>query len=95
VVFSITREDLQTLDKREGVREWPPKYHREPVEILRTDRRVLEAWTYFAVTDDTPAREYLPSRAYMELYIKGAEHFNLPREYVGQLRQIETDEQKF
>jgi hypothetical protein len=91
VVYAVTRQDLQTLDKREGANQLPPKYHRERVEIAPTDGRVLEAWTYFAVPDDTPMREYAPSASYMELYIQGAEHFNLPREYVEQLRQIKTN----
>jgi cation transport regulator ChaC len=88
VVFRVTPEDLRTLDKREGV--FIDAYHRERIEVFSVDGKSYDVWTYFAVPQDSPARDYTPHRDYISLYLRGAEQFKLPPEYQEKLRKIET-----
>jgi hypothetical protein len=84
----VTPEDLRTLDKREGV--FIDAYHRERIEVFSGDGKSYDVWTYFAVPQDSPARDYTPHRDYISLYLRGAEQFGLPPEYQEKLRKIET-----
>ncbi len=94
VVFSVSKRDFQRLDHFEGV---PNRYQRELIEVVHQDQRdslVSKVWTYFAVPQDNPPKGYLPSRDYLNLYIRGAEYFGLPPEYLEPLRNTKASEQE-
>jgi hypothetical protein len=44
------------------------------------------AWTYFANKQENG--EFAPHRDYIDFFIRGAEYFALPNEYIGSLRGI-------
>jgi AIG2-like family len=91
VVFAVTERDLDRLDRFEGVKAKPPSYRRSPIEVLDKSRRLYPVETHLAVPADGPSRHYAPSQGYIRLYIRGAEHFGLPEDYVRSLRAIETN----
>jgi len=85
VVFYISKDDLARLDRYEGV---PAAYARERVNVMSVDgTRTDEVWTYIAVPQGA---HFLPHGDYIGHYIRGAEHFGLPQEYIQQLKSIET-----
>ncbi len=92
VVFSVTKRDLTRLDRFEGVRS--RSNERKPIEVIDEAGRTHQVETYFAKPADHPPREYVPSRGYLALYIRGAEYFGLPKSYIQQLREIKTNGQE-
>jgi cation transport regulator ChaC len=90
VVFAVTSRDLDRLDRFEGVKGNSPTYRREWIEVLNKDGNRHKVWTYFAIPKDNPAKHYPPHKDYIKLYIHGAEYFDLPKDYVDELRAIVT-----
>jgi len=84
VVFAVSHRDLKRLDRFEG-----PGYKRGMIDAVDTQGHMHPVWTYFAKPDDPPTKE-LPSREYLDSYIRGAEYFGLPKEYRDFLRSIQT-----
>jgi gamma-glutamylcyclotransferase (GGCT)/AIG2-like uncharacterized protein YtfP len=88
VVFSVSGQDLDRLDSFEGVRSG--SYTRDPIEVTTQDGSRHRVWTYIAVPADNPSKDYTPHKEYIELYIRGAEYFELPATYIEKLRKIKT-----
>ena len=88
VYHIVTSRDLKRLDKREGV--FTEAYHRERLVVRTQEDKDLETWTYFAVPQDIPPKDYPPAKEYLSLYIRGAEHFGIDASYVERLRKIVT-----
>ncbi len=88
VVFTVTRRDLERLDRFEG-----KGYTRGPVDLVDEQGHQVTAWTYFAEPDEPPTKAR-PSRAYIDLYVRGAEYFGLPEKYLEFLRSIPTAAEK-
>jgi gamma-glutamylcyclotransferase (GGCT)/AIG2-like uncharacterized protein YtfP len=86
VVFGVTLEDLASLDRSEGV---PSAYRRDRLPLTWGNLK-QEVWAYFAIPKDDPPKHYKPHEDYLALYIRGAESFKLPSEYIDKLRKIET-----
>lgn len=84
VVFTVARRDLERLDRFEG-----KGYTRGLIDIVDQQGRQVTVWTYFAKPDGPPTKE-LPSREYIDLYMRGAEYFGLPERYLEFLRSIPT-----
>ena len=84
VVFTVTARDLDRLDGFEGTRS--SRYRRERIDVLDVQGLTYRVWTYRANPDDEPPREYQPHSEYIGLYIKGAEYFHLPEDYIESLR---------
>ena len=80
LLWKITKADVRSLDRYEGVRRG--LYKKATVEVLRPDGRKMKALTYIA-TDSTPGT---PRPGYMEKVISGAEQCGLPKTYIDQLR---------
>jgi gamma-glutamylcyclotransferase (GGCT)/AIG2-like uncharacterized protein YtfP len=88
VVFSITPEDLERLDRSEGVSTGA--YRRAQIAIAWGNNLKQQVWTYFALPQDEPPKRYTPHEDYLAQYIRGAESFGLPTEYLNKLKRIET-----
>jgi len=84
VVFAVSDRDLIRLDRFEGV--GTQAYRREMIELRDLNGHPANAWTYFANAEGIG--ECVPHRDYIDLYIRGAEHFALPEDYVRTLREI-------
>lgn len=87
VVFSVSARDLKRLDGFEGV---PNAYKRDRVSVTHQGGQSRAVWTYFANSGDDPPKEYDPHEDYISLYLKGAEYFGLPAEYVESLRALKA-----
>jgi gamma-glutamylcyclotransferase (GGCT)/AIG2-like uncharacterized protein YtfP len=87
VVFGVTLEDLAGLDRSEGV---PSAYRRDRLALTWGKDLSQEVWAYFAIPQDNPPKHYKPHEDYLALYIRGAESFKLPAEYIDKLKKIET-----
>ena len=88
VVFGLTIEDLARLDRSEGVSAGAYRRARLPIAWGRDLKQ--EVWTYLAIPQDEPPKRYIPHEDYLAQYIRGAESFKLPAEYIDKLRRIET-----
>jgi gamma-glutamylcyclotransferase (GGCT)/AIG2-like uncharacterized protein YtfP len=82
VVFTVTRRDLERLDRFEG-----KGYRRGLVDVVDEQGHQVTAWTYFAEPDESPTKAR-PSQEYIDLYVRGAEYFGLPEKYLEFLRSI-------
>jgi gamma-glutamylcyclotransferase (GGCT)/AIG2-like uncharacterized protein YtfP len=87
VVFGVTLEDLAGLDRSEGV---PNAYRRDRLALTWGKGLTQEVWAYFAIPQDKPPKHYMPHQDYLALYVRGAESFKLPAEYIDKLKKIET-----
>ncbi len=87
VVFGLTLEDLASLDRSEGV---PSAYRRDRLLVTWGNHLQQDVWAYFAIPQDKPPKHYVPHQDYLALYIRGAESFKLPAEYIDKLKKIET-----
>jgi gamma-glutamylcyclotransferase (GGCT)/AIG2-like uncharacterized protein YtfP len=83
VYWMLNEEHLETLDRYEGVAQGI--YERRLVSI-QFNEQTQEAITYVTL-DTTP---HTPSLAYMQALIEGAQHFELPNDYLTFLRSITT-----
>jgi gamma-glutamylcyclotransferase (GGCT)/AIG2-like uncharacterized protein YtfP len=88
VVFGLTPEDLARLDRSEGV--LVSAYRRDRLAVSWGNNLRQEVWTYLAIPQDTPPKHYVPQEDYLAQYVRGAEYFKLPAEYIDKLRKIET-----
>ena len=87
VVFSVSECDMKRLDRFEGV---PKSYKRDHISVTDQGGGGHIVWTYFAIPQDDPAKEYDPHEDYIGLYVKGAEYFSLPAGYVESLRALKA-----
>ena len=87
VVFALAPEDLPRLDAAEGV---PHAYRRDPLSVTWGNALQKEVWTYFAIPQDNPSKHYIPHQDYLAIYVRGAESFKLPADYLDRLKKIET-----
>jgi gamma-glutamylcyclotransferase (GGCT)/AIG2-like uncharacterized protein YtfP len=88
VVFGLTPDDLARLDRSEGVATGA--YRRTRLAITWGNNLKQEVWTYLALPQDEPPKRYPPHEDYLAQYIRGAEYFKLPAEYIDKLKRIET-----
>lgn len=91
VVFEIPDLELGALDETEGYRPGRDKnsyWRRECMVFLDDDDgRPLTVAIYFAEPQANPP---LPSKAYKDLILAGARHWNLPADYIAQLQGTEV-----
>jgi cation transport regulator ChaC len=83
-LFEVTESDLDKLDIKEGAKSVPKSYERKQVAVYDESGNEYNALTYEAVVEG----KYLPSRAYMQKIISGAEECKLPKEYIQHLKNI-------
>jgi hypothetical protein len=88
VVFGLTAQDLERLDRSEGVSAGV--YRRARLSVMWGRDLKQEVWTYIAIPQDEPPRRYAPHEDYLAQYIRGAESFKFPAEYIDKLKRIET-----
>ncbi len=92
VLYDVTDADLTVLHYHEGYDPFGPadlnRHLFREVTVLRVGgSEKVKAMTYFAVPDGTAA---LPSAAYRQLIVDGAEHHGLPLAYLAALHAIRT-----
>ena len=95
VIYELMDADLESLDQYEGYLG-PDDQHNEhdrehvTLELVRADDgsipRRVRAWTHIA----RPAHAAPPSARYKACMIAGARHHQLPEDYIGMLKEIET-----
>jgi len=83
VLYEVDEECIASMDRVEGV---PTAYRRERVTVFDDDGEPQEAMTYVA----NRTGEFLPSRSYLEVILRGARAYGLPAEYVRMLERIKT-----
>jgi hypothetical protein len=88
VVFGLTEEDLAKLDRSEGVSVGA--YRRARLSVAWGRALKQDVWAYFAIPPDEPPRNYQPHEDYLAQYIRGAQSFKFPAEYIDKLKRIET-----
>ena len=83
VLYEVDDACLDSMDRVEGV---PTAYRRGRVKILDSAGEPQEATTYVA----NPTGDFLPSRSYLEVILRGARAYGLPAEYIAHLERIRT-----
>ena len=92
VLYEIPPSDLPVLNYHEGYDPYVPATHNERILREVTALRLggsaeVKAMAYFAVPDGTDA---LPSRAYLDSIIDGAEFHGLPKACIAALEAVRT-----
>jgi gamma-glutamylcyclotransferase (GGCT)/AIG2-like uncharacterized protein YtfP len=85
VLYDISPSDLQLLDQYTG---YPHCYLRGDVFLETASKERLPAMTYFAVRQGV----LKPSKRYLDQILKGARAYHLPKDYIGFLKSIETED---
>ena len=84
VLYLLTEEELQRLDKHEGV----PNHYKRICLPVETEAGTVQAISYIAA--EGKVREGLRPRCdYLEHLIKGAEEHSLPENYIRQLKSVQ------
>ena len=83
MLYEIDDACLASMDRVEGV---PAAYRRERVTVFADRGQSLEAITYVA----NRMGEFLPSKAYVEVILRGARAHGLPAGYVQMLERTGT-----
>ncbi|KAG5884656.1 hypothetical protein JTB14_005400 [Gonioctena quinquepunctata] len=91
-IWEIKDEDLESLDKQEGVHA--NIYYPINVDVRTSDGEVVKCRCYRQVgsaeevkLEDLPA-ERKPTPAYVDTMVKGAEESGIPVEYINLLKKI-------
>ncbi len=89
VVFEISKSDLKSLDKAEGV--WFGYDRREDFEVVTNSGKTLVTTTYLPPKMDVNLK---PFGWYLALVVAGAIENGLPQDYIEKLKSTpyETDE---
>jgi len=83
VLYEVGEECLASMDRVEGV---PVAYRRGRVTVFDDAGKSYDVLTYVA----NKTGDFLPSRSYMEVILRGAREYGLPAEYIEGLEQIKT-----
>ncbi|MFQ5781251.1 MAG: gamma-glutamylcyclotransferase family protein [Nitrospiria bacterium] len=82
VLYDLTLDDLKKMDR---FADYPNSYIRQDI-LVRNKQERLPALTYVAIRQGV----FLPSRAYIGKMILGAEHHQLPEDYIAFLKSLKT-----
>ena len=82
-LYEVDESHLMALDEFEGV---PRAYLRQPVRVLDDGDAEREALAYFA----NRTGEFAPSRAYLDIILRGARDHGLPEDYTAALEGLRT-----
>jgi gamma-glutamylcyclotransferase (GGCT)/AIG2-like uncharacterized protein YtfP len=83
VLYEVDEACVATMDRVEGV---PTAYRQERVTVIDDAGDAREALTYVA----NKTGDFYPSRAYIEVIVRGARAHGLPDDYVAKLERIKT-----
>lgn len=86
VVYELSEEDLERLDKFEGVDK--ERYYRKKVKVVLGDGSSIEAWTFFPNSDKKSS--FLPSKKYLETILEGAREHQLSKHFIENLKSIKS-----
>lgn len=87
VLYKLTREELEKLDKHEGVGSGD--YYRKCLKVTLESGEIVVAECYFACKTRSGLK---PNRDYLERIISGGEEHGLPKGYVERLRKFSEDD---
>ena len=79
MVYELQASDVSNLDHLEG------GYKRRPITVYTGDSLAQQAEAYFVVQKEG---EGAPSERYLQVIIKGARHWGLPRDYISSLVEL-------
>lgn len=85
IVYEITREGLELLDKYEG---YPNDYTRVKRTIITLDGHTLLAWVYSVLRKDGDF--IAPSQRYINIIRRTAKESGFPKNYLSYLNSIKT-----
>jgi gamma-glutamylcyclotransferase (GGCT)/AIG2-like uncharacterized protein YtfP len=85
VVFSLTDDDLESLDRFEG---YPEQYDRFVAQIV-TDKGVLDSWVYAV---NRKQSFVAPNRRYLDVIRQAAGRHGFPDNYVRMLEEVQAAE---
>jgi len=90
VLYDISNEDIEALNRFEGMGLQPPVYRHASVNITHETNRndsMTDAYAYEIITKSGP---FKPSRNYMRHLLDGARMWGLPESYIAMLKAIQT-----
>lgn len=85
LVFNLTDEDLESLDRFEG---YPEQYDRFVAQI-DTDKGIMDSWVYAVKRKQSFVA---PSRRYLDVIRQAAVRHAFPDEYVRMLDEVQAAE---
>lgn len=83
VLYEVDEACVHNMDRVEGV---PIAYRRERVSVVNDAGEAREALTYIA----NRTGDFLPSKSYLEVILRGARAYDLPPEYIAALEELRT-----
>lgn len=83
VLYEVDDVCLASMDRVEGV---PIAYRRERVTVFDDAGESHDVMTYVA----NKTGDFLPSRSYLEVILRGARAYGLPAEYIAALEETKT-----
>src|SRR5688572_20444348 len=84
VVWRLTREDVDRLDRREGAKAASPKYIRRAVSVHGFDNsQEMTCESYFVKEDQREEQEVPSTKTYVGYLLDGAREHKLPRHYIA------------
>ena len=92
IVFTLTDEDMETLDLRERA---PDYFKRILVTVVLNDGRSLEGIVAYCACEGRKAPYTPPIHEYKSSILKGAEAFDLSPSWLTKLRNIPSQDPKF
>jgi gamma-glutamylcyclotransferase len=85
-LWLIAPEHSQPLDEQEGLFRDPPAYRRIAVQVETPAGDLVTCRSYQVVSPNHAG--FLPSPAYKETILRGAEELGLPAHYMQRLREV-------
>jgi gamma-glutamylcyclotransferase (GGCT)/AIG2-like uncharacterized protein YtfP len=88
VVWLIPGREISALDDAKACRRGQPGHHydRVPITVRLSDGTTATVETYRVV----PGQSGQPSRTHLDRIIAGAEEYNLPKDYIDELKRTVT-----
>ena len=94
VLYQISELDLGNLDSYEGYNPSRTKnvYTRCEIHVYACGdkKKPLTVFTY--VIENKSMQHIPPNKEYLDLLLKGAEHWHLPHEYIEKVNAVRTEE---
>lgn len=88
VIYNVPDNEMPDLDREEGVNS--NSYVRRSGTVYKDgdENSPLDVEIYFAIPQDNPP--YLPNQKYKNHIVNGARNWELPAEYIAELKKIQV-----
>jgi len=85
VIFRCSQEEMNKIDVFEGVKY--NHYRRKNVDVFMDVDKEFEAIAYVA-NDEWVRSNLKPNPEYLKRILTGARHYNLPPEYISEIKAL-------